>query len=374
MVLTAAGMLATDANAQPNLNPLAPVQPATYRYPVGPQAGAWLICVQTFKGDNAQQLAEEMAELLIRDKRYALSAYLCDRGGKERLEEQERVHQQRQQYDEWLNQMKSQGVEPSRRPFRLRTFNNTQEEFAVLVTVPNRPLKDMDDAHDFLVKKVRKLPPPPNKFMSQLNFTKEDPSGKKSDLVSDGFVNPFQFAMVFHNPTIPIEKQQADPEKADEFLKKLNAGESLSVLKCSKPWTLVVKVYQGQTVLEAPQSPSIMTSVGRGLGLIKKEPEILNAQTAQARADGRFAPPTEVRCLRDAPEYMQPSYRRTIRQSHRPELGRHSAVVDRSAIEKLGHWPSARYAQRPAAADEDSEVAVESSVSAFEWQPCANRK
>ena len=284
MVLTAAGMLATDANAQPNLNPLAPVQPATYRYPVGPQAGAWLICVQTFKGDNAQQLAEEMAELLIRDKRYALSAYLCDRGGKERLEEQERVHQQRQQYDEWLNQMKSQGVEPSRRPFRLRTFNNTQEEFAVLVTVPNRPLKDMDDAHDFLVKKVRKLPPPPNKFMSQLNFTKEDPSGKKSDLVSDGFVNPFQFAMVFHNPTIPIEKQQADPEKADEFLKKLNAGESLSVLKCSKPWTLVVKVYQGQTVLEAPQSPSIMTSVGRGLGLIKKEPEILNAQTAQARA------------------------------------------------------------------------------------------
>ena len=71
--------------------------------------------------------------------------------------------------------------------------------------------------------------------------------------------------MVVHNPTILIEKKQQDPDVADDFLKKLNAGEELSPLRCSKPYTLVVKVYQGLAVMEAPEKPGVMRQFGQAI-------------------------------------------------------------------------------------------------------------
>src|SRR5262249_26091078 len=130
----------------------------------------------------------------------------------------------------------------------------------------------------------RKKKPPPDRFATSYTFSNDDPTKERFTQSGTGYLNPFMTAMVVHNPSIPMKSEQADPTKADAFLKELNAGESLRVLKCSKPWTLVVKVYQGQTMLQAPKSPSILSR----LGLAKKEPELLNASAAQAHETAEY--------------------------------------------------------------------------------------
>src|SRR5262249_21749186 len=66
-------------------------------------------------------------------------------------------------------------------------------------------------------------------------------------------VNPFTKSFVVHNPTIQREKPG---EEVDPFLKELNADESYSLLKCKKPWTLVVKDFQGPATVVQSQSTS----------------------------------------------------------------------------------------------------------------------
>jgi hypothetical protein len=282
IALVLAEATATDCVAQLPTGQMYSQQPAAqnpdFRYAVTPQAGEWLICVQTFKGAQAQVLAEQMAEMMMRD--YRIPAYLHVRGRKERGEEEERVQQLRKQYDDMVTQLRSQNAETTAGPFRVARFARIDEEFAVLIT-DSKHLKDMDAAHDFLVKKVRKLPPPPKEF-STLILGDMD-SGGKTSLKGDGYLNPFFTAIVAHNPTIPIQNQQQNPEVADDFLKKMNAEEPLSVLKCSKPYTVVVKMYKGQTVFEAPESPTVLRRFTNTVGLTKKEPEILNAQAKMAQ-------------------------------------------------------------------------------------------
>jgi hypothetical protein len=258
----------------PNASPQAPS-----RYRVSPQAGEWLVCVQTFKGSQARGLAEEMVEVLIRD--YKLAAYVYDRAHKQRLEEQARIENLRSQHWDNIKKLEEQGAEAIDPTLRYRTMR-FPDEYAVLVGKQNREFKDMDSAREFL-DDLRKLKPPPNKFANQAIFGDPE-TGTKVRQVGAGYINPFQSAMVAHNPTIPLKSEQQDPEKADAFLKEMNANEPLSVLKCSKPWTLVVKVYQGQAMLQAPKKPSILSQ----LGLSKKEPELLNASAAQAHSTAEF--------------------------------------------------------------------------------------
>jgi hypothetical protein len=261
------------ARAQSARSPFAPAPDApSYKYAVTTEAGEWLICVQTFKGPQAQVMAEEMAEL-IRGREYKLAAYLYDRGRKQRAEEEERVKDLRKQYDEMIKQMKGQGVEPVGR-FRVKTID-IEDEFAVLVGKPNRNFKDMDAARDFL-NDVRKLKPPPEMFCNKAFAGAED-TGTQKVRSGYAYMNPFPIAMVVHNPSIPFVKKQDDPEKADDFIKEINSGESYSVFKAKKPWTLVVKVYQGQVQL-APKNTSLMSKFSFG----KKEPELLNAGAQNA--------------------------------------------------------------------------------------------
>ncbi|MCE9530936.1 MAG: hypothetical protein K8T89_07410 [Planctomycetes bacterium] len=280
-----------------NSNPFAP--PANrnveFKYPVTQQAGEWLICVQTFKDEKALTsvdpnrptrpkaylLAEELAEHIR--KEYKLPAYLYERSRKARAEEDERIRKLRKQYDDSIAQLRAQGAEPDPSSrFRVRTFD-IQDEFAVLIGKPDKPLKDMEAASDFL-KQVRKLKPLPEKFSMRAVIANDDETGKKVTQTGYNFINPFQTAMVVHNPAIPFETKQDNPEKADELLKKLNADETYNLLKCSKQWTLVVKLYQGQAQLQEPKSPSIMKRLGFG----KKEPELLNASAAQAHSTAEF--------------------------------------------------------------------------------------
>jgi len=291
MVVVAALVSASTGWGQAPRAPYSPIEGNTYKYPITPQAGEWLVCVQTFKDEKpdpnrqvrppARIMAEELAEYLRTE--YKLPAYLYDRGRLQRKEEDERIKALRGQYDELLKQMKSQGIEPDERSkFRVRTFE-IMDEFAVLVGKPNRNLKDMETARDFLGD-LRKMKPLPDKFSMMAVFADDDANGKKVNQRGFGYINPFQTALVVHNPSIPLANNQADPTKADAFLKEMNASEEYNLLKCSKSWTIVVKMYQGQAQLQTPKKPSIMAQLGFG----KKEPELLNASAAQAHSTAEF--------------------------------------------------------------------------------------
>jgi hypothetical protein len=295
IVAITAWLAAFEAKAQqaiPNFNspaPAAPVTPApaanplaqrpnappppVCRYPITAQAGEWLVFVQTFKGPQAQALAEELAEILIRD--YKLTAYVYDRGYKERMAEWQRYQQVRDQYWDTIEVMKKQGIEPAGTlHFR---WVRIPDEFGVLVKRPDRDFKDMTAAKDFLVNDLHKRKPLPDKFATQVSLAPEPENEKHPVKMFNpnmtGYLNPFMTAMVVHNPTTPVIKEQEDPEKTLSFLKRLNESEPYNLLKCKKPWTLVVKVYQGPAVL-APQNQNLLS---RWLGLNKSEAEGLSA-------------------------------------------------------------------------------------------------
>jgi len=285
IVVVVASQAITELSAQQSPQPyrLPTAPPAnTHRFPVDAQAGEFLICVQTFKGEQAKALAEEMVELLVRD--YKLSAYLHDRVSKQREEEHARVQAIRDKHWDNIEMLqKTQGMDSVLDPkLRYRTVK-FPDEFAVLVGRPTRPFKDMDQARDFL-DDLRKMKPPPNKFATPAVFSDDDSGKKGPATTTTAYINPFKTAMVVRNPLMPAKSEQADPTVADAFLKEMNAGEPLSVLKCSKPWTLVVKIYRGQAVYQAPKGPSVM----QRLGLAKKEPELLNASAAQAHSTAEF--------------------------------------------------------------------------------------
>jgi hypothetical protein len=242
----------------------------TYKYQVGPQAGPWLICVQTFKGPQSQQLAEELAEVLNRD--FKIPAFLYDSGYKQREEEKARVEKLRQEYREMYIQMEKQGLQTvdGLRRWRVPVVN-IDDEFAVLVGKSGRQLKDMEAARDYL-DDIRKLKNLPKKFSPRLLFDFDEKP-------VEAFINPFATSMVVHNPTVPLERQQNDPTKADKFLRELNSDEEYSLLKCRKQWTLVVKVYQAPSELVGRQGPVMPTTFNPN----KKEGEsYLNIGALQA--------------------------------------------------------------------------------------------
>ncbi len=252
----------------------------TYKYQVTPEAGPWLVCVQTFKGPQAQQLAEELAEVLMRD--FKIPAYLHDSGRKQREEEQARIAKIREQNRELYLEMEKQGlytVDGYRR-WRIPEIK-IDDEFAVLVGKKGRQLKDMEAARDYL-DDIRKIKDLPKKF--SLRALVEFDKTRKVEQ-ADIFINPFITAMVVHNPTVPFEKQQDDPTKADKFLKELNAEEEFNVLKCRKDWTLVVKLYQAPRSLQNAQGPT-MTSKFKPGG--KDGESYLNGCAIQAHETAKF--------------------------------------------------------------------------------------
>jgi hypothetical protein len=204
-------------------------------YPVTPEAGPWMICVTTYVGSESLQLAHQMV-LEIRS-RFDLPAFVVNHGDEERRKQQQELEQFHKQFPGY------------RGPIR---HTRIQEECAVLIG----GYKDMDTAHRVLLE-IKKLPPPSSdKLMPVL--AQAGPSQKVGDeqksLLEGAFVNPFPSSFVVHNPTVPLERQTEN--KNDPFLKKLNAHESLSLLRCKKPWTMVVATYQGMHSIQPNEGES----------------------------------------------------------------------------------------------------------------------
>jgi len=202
-------------------------------YAVTPEAGPWMISATCYVGPEAPNLAHELV-LEIRS-RFDLPAWVFNKGDDERKEYIER----------WRKVQENLPVE-ARVPYR---GPRIREQCAVLIG----GYKDMATARRALDHVKSLSPPSSNRLMPFYSRVVPVKGSEDMGQVEGGFVNPFPNSFVMHNPTVPLERH-AD-SKNDAFLKELNAGESLSLLKCEKPWTLVVATFQGASIY-APKEAS----------------------------------------------------------------------------------------------------------------------
>ncbi|MCS6849633.1 MAG: hypothetical protein NZ700_00510 [Gemmataceae bacterium] len=231
---------------------------------VTPAAGPWLICAASFTGPNSAALAHDLV-VELRQK-YRLPAYVFNRSNEERRKQREEIEAKRRQQEEFF--LKA-GLDPATAAsmVRVRT-TRIEDQYAVLVG----GYKDMDTARKAL-DDIRKLKPS-QKFMGSV----VQGTQKTGQVSERTWLNPFATAFVVHNPTVPMPPPDNKP---DPLLKQLNADEPYSLLKCRKPWTLVVKDFPGASVIVPANTPP--GSFLERIGLSRKSSEVLNAGALQAQ-------------------------------------------------------------------------------------------
>lgn len=222
-------------------------------YHVNPEAGPWMICAASFTGTPAPQLAHDLV-LEIRQS-FGLPAYIFDRGKEEKLKQQEQIRKIR---------------ENSPPGTKVRVMR-VEEQYAVLVG----GYPDMETARKNLDR--IKMLKPSDKFRETVSVGDLNRGGQP---VQRAYISPFLNAFVAHNPSIPLEKPTDDPLDYS-FLKKLNGGESYSLLKCRKPVTLLVKSFQGAYVIQPQNKKSTFMDL---IGLGSRSGELLGAGGLQAHA------------------------------------------------------------------------------------------
>ena len=218
-----------------------------------------MILVASFVGETSRGQAEELA-MEIRG-RYNLPAYVFNHSAEERRAEQQRVARLKDGMEE-----KAGTGRPAAGYDELNVKTvHIKDEYAVLVG----GYKDDAIARKEL-EKIRKLEAVVEKFATT-RYVPDPKTGK----VSEQAVNPFQSAFVCHNPTVPVEKPK-DDDNLPLRLKKYNAHESYSLLKCPKPYTLVVRAYKNAATLQS-QSTS-----GSIMGMTRKPTNLLSANEHEA--------------------------------------------------------------------------------------------
>jgi hypothetical protein len=239
-------LTAGPGNGQSGLGLTPDLPVGTSALTVTPQAGPWMICAASFKGPPSRAQAEELATEIR--TRYHLPSYVFNRTAEERRIEKERVArltaEQRKKFE-------LDGL-PADTPVHVKTVR-IEDQYAVLVggyKDDATARKELDE-----IRKIR----PSEKFATYAYVP--DP---KTGQVREEAINPFQSSFVCHNPSMPVEKAQQDSDLAQR-LKEYNAHESYSLLKCPKPYTLVVKAYKGAATLESQNaSSSVMAKLGSG--------------------------------------------------------------------------------------------------------------
>ncbi len=248
----------------PRVEPQYPVTP----FPITPEAGPWAICAAHYSGPDAPDLARQVC-LELRNK-HRLPAYVFNHAEKARRDFRAEQEEQAKKY-------------PGR---RIRRYN-IPEQCGVLIG----GFRDFESASEY-VKVVKKLPLPELKLeggklaYDTVNLVEPAPGKAGQSIVKWVKVNPFSTALAVRNPTIPAPAKAAS--KVDPFWKQLNAYESYSLLNCRKPYTLVVKEYNGSAVVQGgqPEKQSGFLSMLHMGG--DKPGERLSASAAQAHELAKF--------------------------------------------------------------------------------------
>jgi hypothetical protein len=259
-----AGVVPAESSGTPAARPANP-------YPIPPGVvEPWMICAASYTGPDAPELARQVT-LELRS-RHNMAAYIFNRADEERVKQ----HQERER----LKQLYPEA------PWRRRTVH-IPESCAVLVG----PFKDPDKAGAAL-EIIKKLPMPKlqleeGKSAYDLVNTYEPDPQTKQMIVKRSPVNPFSQALVVRNPAAPPAPRERP--KFDPFWKELNANEDYSLLRCPRPWTLVVKEYFGVSTLLQQQGSSESSSFLKMLGLGNQKPgEALGAAGMQAHELAKF--------------------------------------------------------------------------------------
>lgn len=233
-------------------------------YTISPQAGPWMIIVQSYAGELARDNAHKLV-IELRTK-YDLAAYTYNRSKEQRDQQEAEIHQRQQQQEEFL---KRQGLQADM-PMRVKRMR-IEDQYAVLIG----GYKDMDTARKAL-DHVKKLSAPSKELMDwscRRVQDKDHPDGEGK--IEGNYLNPFTRAFVVPNPTVKMEKPKEQP---DPLMKEMNKDETYSLYKCTKPWTLVVKEFYGETVVMSKSTPTQMLEKLLGKG----GPDGLNAGAMQA--------------------------------------------------------------------------------------------
>jgi hypothetical protein len=245
LVVTSALLAATAFGQGLGITPDLPV--GTSALTVTPQAGPWMILAASYNGPPSRGQAEELATEIR--TRYQLPAYVFNRTAEERRVEQERVARITA---EERKKLEMDGL-PANTKIYVKKVYRIEDQYAVLIG----GYKDDATARKEL-EKIRKLKPPSD-TLNKIAYV-PDAHGK----MHEEAISPFQSAFVCHNPSMPVEKPKQDADLGQR-LKDYNAHESYSLLKCSKPYTMVVKAYKGAASLESQgASSSVMTKWGLG--------------------------------------------------------------------------------------------------------------
>ncbi|HLW68753.1 MAG TPA: hypothetical protein VKS79_25770 [Gemmataceae bacterium] len=211
-------------------------------YNITPEAGPWAICIISYTGDTAFSLSEDMVSELRRD--FKLPGYFYNRSEAERKEEFDREEALRKQRWEFYRQ---QGVQdPLKQMVHIKKPLHIEDQYAVMIG----GYKDMESARRSL-EEMRRFDRFPSARLLH-GVMGPDKDGKSSYVP----VSPFLTAFVCPNPTVPKPKEppqakQEEFETSYRTLQDLNSGEAYSLLRCAGKWTLIVRVYESPTVLQA---------------------------------------------------------------------------------------------------------------------------
>jgi hypothetical protein len=220
-------------------------------YVLSPEAGPYAILVKAYMGDEAHQLADQLA-LHLRQNGWP--AYVFDY-----TPEEERKAK------EWLDLRYANAPPEVQRSKRIRV----QQQWGVFVG----GYRDFDGASRDIAR-LRKTPEP-----------HRDPGD--IDLINPQTGQLFQLhtyaqCIATRNPTVP--RPQQDANAPDPAWKDLNDGRPYNLLKVRKPWTLAVKQFQGTGAIQPRSASSEFLNM---IGLGNKSGEMLEASARQAEEVAR---------------------------------------------------------------------------------------
>jgi hypothetical protein len=265
-----------DASANDSLKNWDPKANADIK--VTPDVGEWMISVASYKGPNAQQWARELVAVL-RARPYELWAYVYDYTPDALKKQDEYKQEQIQLYKAKLKALGQPIPTGEKIPIKIKKLD-IQIEVGVILG----GFKDQDSARRELDRikenvKSNKFPCPDEK---KVMLDKVWAVDKKTKAPVEVPVNPLTQGMLVRNPSLP--KQAAREQEWDmSLLRSLNAGEQYSLLKCPRPFTLVVKEFRMPVSIQqagVPENPLKKVSLPQASE--RTDAAYLNAQTLAA--------------------------------------------------------------------------------------------
>lgn len=240
-----------------NLTPLGEFRPPPFHekpdpnkdIAVSPAQGPWMIFIETYIGEEAAALARQMVAELRGT--YKLPAYVYNHAAEERRKEHERICDTLKKRHEYFKQ---NGITVNV-PLRVRTVR-IEDQYAVVVGNGYRDDSEAKRALD----RIRGLPAPdPRKVRLATKFYGEGEAEGALGQFKRGeevYINPFKRAFVGRNPTTKAERPLEWDKMDRAVLERLNRDEPLTLLKCPRPVTLIIKQLNTPTVIQPKSGTS----------------------------------------------------------------------------------------------------------------------